>query len=134
MAFKAPRKDITLPVSQEKLTIRKLGPADFNEAGGIPDVLEKLRDMRIRGQEITEKEVKQLDPKSQAFTEGLAVAAIFAQGEGPKLVYKKPQDCADDEFSFWDLAALDQVALIKEVFAFMSEDVAAATAFPAAQE
>lgn len=136
MALTAPRKEITLPASATKLTIRRLGPADYTSVGGIPDPLIEMGMKQRRGERLEVKDLQKLDSQSLVFSQSLAIAAIFKHPEGQRIVYKRPEECNEQagEFSFFDMEASDQEYLVEEVFKFTGEGVASATAFPKAEE
>jgi hypothetical protein len=135
MALTAPRKTITLPDSGAKLVLRRLSMPDFAEGGNMPDMLVDLAARQMQGQALGVQDLKSLDPKSLAFTQELAVKAIFKHPEEGRIVYKRPEHCdeAAKEFSFYDLTQDDQQCLIGEAFKLVGEGKASAATFPEAQ-
>jgi hypothetical protein len=126
-----PRKDITLPVSQETFTIRRLSNWDLME-GGMPDPMRalQLKQMQKIEPSLEDKLRVGMDPDVQRYQARMALAAIMQAPEGMQLVIKDPKECTGAEFAWVDLDPQDQQHLIRQVFDFIQEGAAEAATFP----
>ena len=114
MGLKKDYQEIVLPESGEKLTVRKLSTADWQYIGSIPDTL-AYDWLKIQGKSKTNV-VDDMSPESRDFVLAAAMRGIVKHPEGFTLSDKHPKDCADDEFSFYDLKSEDQACLMIAIF------------------
>ncbi len=106
-------REIELPDSKEKLTVRGLKTLDYTYVGQMPDTL-LATFMRLTGKK--DVNVQDMDPESADFLVQCTMRGIVKQESAQKLSAKHPQDCGDDEFSFFDLSDKDQAELISSIF------------------
>lgn len=104
MAFERKQIEITLPDCGETLTIRRV-----NSSEAIL-ILGYLPDFYSQGKSASETTT----PKTIQAMAGWAVAGIIKQGS-KTLVAKQPDECIENEFSFYEMTEQDQSFLYMAV-------------------
>ena len=122
MPLKKNYKVITLPDSKEKITIRKLNAYDYAHIGTIPDTIkeleEKVKKEKITGKKAEEvKSIEELSPQDIDYISRCVCRAIVRTPANKlKIVSKHPEDCRENEFSFYDLSTADSIELMGAVY------------------
>ncbi len=113
MGLKKDYQEITLPDSGEKITTRHLKALDYNYVGAVPDTFietwNKLTGKKNVG-------LRDLDGDNSDFIVRVAMRGIVKHPQEFKLVAKHPGECEEKEFSFFDLTAGDQAAILESIF------------------
>jgi hypothetical protein len=138
VALSKDEKDIFLPVSQTKLTVRKLGPYDYVFTGHIPDTFaawtELEKKARAEGKPL-KAEVQDFKPREVEYLAKCCERAVVkvhqSKATDPivRLVGKQPQECAQNEVSFFSLKAGDVDVLLEAVFGDEKEAAEVPAAF-----
>jgi hypothetical protein len=138
MALTRFRKTITLPSTAqdevpETIEIRRITALELAERG-IPDpVLRMSQEANKAKAAIPAPDAeteKAIEPEAVQYNINICLAAVTKHPAAGRLVNKKPEDCTDDEFSWFDLDGKDQSFIISEVFGLMNGGAASAAAFP----
>lgn len=125
MALEKDYRDIMLPASKTKLTIRGLKPYDYTFTGIIPDTFaewqRKANAAKAQGAQL-EASFSDFSPAEVNYIAKVCERAVVkvhqAKATDPivKLTAKQPMECGPLEFSFFDLKADDVNALVRAVW------------------
>lgn len=135
MGLNKNEREIILPVSKTKLTVRTLGPYDYIYTGHIPDTFaaweQKARAAKAEGTGLT-AQVQDFKPAEVEYLAKCCERAVVkvhqAKATDPlyKISGKQPSDCTQNEISFFSLEAGDVDALLLAIFSEGVADVPAA--------
>lgn len=125
MGLEKNEKEIILPTTKTKLTVRKLGPYDYIYTGHIPDTFaaweQRARAAKAQGQAL-DAQVQDFKPAEIEYlakcVERAVVRVHQTKASDPiyRIVSKQPSECAANEVSFFSLQSGDVDALLAAVF------------------
>lgn len=124
MGLVKPYRELVLPVSQVKLTLKELRAYDYGFIGAIPDSFTETKKRQDKLKADGAAPVQMLSdfkPDELMYIAKRACRAIVRVHHKPgeiqqEIVAKNPGECSAAEFSFFDLPSEDQTALVADVF------------------
>ncbi len=115
-------REIILPVSKAKITVRDLKPYDYVFIGSVPDTFAEWQEKAKQKETLEKATLSDFKPQEIEYIAACCARSVVkihpARPTDPdmKFVSKQPSDCLKNEFSFFDLGAGDVDVLITEVF------------------